>query len=186
MLFVSTSSSTELGSTFGMGIEYGGQSIGSYEFSDGTTKDIKSNEGTIIYGGISYSFNNKYYIKTVGGTKFKSIIQKNEYILFKRYLLELNLQRKIGKHYLGIGPIAHILPKFNCDMAAPCSSNSYEHAFGLAVQYEYKLPTEITDKNYLTMALRYTYIDYKLDIYKGNPSSLSANGIGLIVNMYYY
>jgi hypothetical protein len=166
-----TAQASDVHGLFRLGLEFGGDTIKTVDFTDGTTATIKANEGIYLGGGMALvEVVKDVDIELSLAWKFKAIIASNGDVTFTRFPLEALVFYKFDKVRLGGGATYHLNPKLTVSGAAIGPNVSYDNALGRVLQADYR----VTDK--LNVGLRYTSIEYKV----GNSPAKSGNGAGIM------
>ena len=151
------------------GIDFGGETIASATFSNGSTETIKANDGFYVGGGASFLLDSKdVEIETTLSIKYDSINASNGDITWTRYPLEVLAFYRMPKFRLGGGLTYHISPKLKASGAAGNFNVKVDDAAGVVLQADYLLTRK------LTLGGRYTILEYKAN---GVPAK--SNGVGI-------
>jgi len=152
-----------------VGLDFGGDTVYTALFTDGSTRTIKANQGFYIGGGVALvevakNIDTEFTL----AWKFTSITASNGDITFTRFPLEALVFYKFEKVRLGGGLAYHISPKLSGSGVASGVNTSYDNALGGILQADYR----ITDK--MNVGLRYTSVDYKV-----GGATAKGNGAGI-------
>lgn len=163
--------SAQLQGVVKVGFDYGGDSLVTVRFIDGSTASIDANEGFYLAGGIAWiddvrSLESHLTI----GWKSASINAANGDLDFTRFPLEAMVFYNTYSFRYGGGLTYHLNPELKVSGAAPDVGRDYDDAVGIILQVDYRA----TD--YLGIGLRYTVLEYS-----GPGDDARANGLGLTV-----
>ncbi len=151
------------------GVDFGGETIATATFTNGSTKSIKANDGAYIGGGASILLDSKdIEIETTLSIKYTSIDASNGDITWTRFPLEVLAFYRMPKFRLGGGLTYHLSPKLKASGAAGNFSVTVDDAAGAVLQGDYFLTPKFT------LGGRYTILEYKAN---GNPAK--SNGVGI-------
>jgi len=158
-----------------VGFDFGGETLATVVYTDGTTRSIKSNEGVFIGGGASI-FNEAKTIETEIALTYKiaRISATNGDLEWTRVPLDVLVFYRMHRFRAGGGLTYHMNPEVTGSGLARNVNLQFDNAFGLILQADWL----IMDRKTLTMALglRYTNIEYKL---QGTSASPNTSGMGL-------
>jgi hypothetical protein len=151
------------------GVDFGGETIASATFSNGSTETIKANEGFYVGGGASILLDSKdVEIETTLSIKYDSINASNGDITWTRFPLEVLAFYRMPKFRLGGGLTYHMSPKLKASGAAGNFNVKVDDAAGAVLQGDYFLTPKFT------LGGRYTILEYKAN---GIPAK--SNGVGI-------
>ena len=151
------------------GADFGGETIATATFSNGSTESIKANEGAYLGGGASILLDSKdIEIETTLSYKYTSITASNGDITWTRFPLEVLAFYRMPKFRLGGGLTYHLSPKLKASGAAGNFNVTVDDAAGAVVQADYFLTRKFT------LGGRYTILEYKAN---GIPAK--SNGVGV-------
>jgi hypothetical protein len=153
------------------GFDFGGDTLVTVLFSDGSSETIKANEGFYIGGGASIVTDSKRVeIELSLAYKFSVIDADNGDVEFTRIPFEALAFYRWDKVRLGGGLTYHINPELEgSGIAAPVDVN-FDDALGFVLQADYGF----TDR--MAIGLRYTNLKYEV---RGSSASAKADGLGL-------
>jgi len=158
-----------------VGFDFGGETLATVVFTNGSTKSIKSNEGLFIGGGASI-FNEARDIETEVALTYKiaRISAINAELEWTRVPLDVLVFYRMPRFRAGGGLTYHMNPEVSGSGAARNVNLQFDNALGLLLQADWL----IIDRKTLTMALglRYTNIEYKL---QGTSASPNSSGLGI-------
>lgn len=169
------SGAAEIRPLFKAGYDFGGDTLVTVVFTDGSTHSIKSNDGLYLGGGISI-LNEARNIETEVSLSFKfdTISADNGDVDWTRFPLDVLVFYRMPKLRVGGGATYHINPKLDGSGAASNVDLKFDNALGLILQADYF----VMETKTLTMSLgvRYTALEYKV---KGGSASADSNGLGV-------
>lgn len=140
---------------FKAGFDFGGDTLETVTFRDGTTETIKANEGFYVAGGVAYipeTLNLETELTV--GWKYTGVTASNGELRFTRYPLEALVFYPWEFMRFGGGLTYHINPTLERDGAVVGSDEKYDNAVGLVGQVDYRLSDNVT------LGVRYTMLEY--------------------------
>jgi len=154
------------------GIDFGGDTVVTVLFTNGSTQSIKANDGAYIGGGVSYLSDDK----TLQGEltlayKTDSIDASNGSVEFTRYPLEALLFYREQAFRLGGGFTYHLSPRIKGSGIVGNANVDLKDAPGAILQADYRVWRE------LAVGLRYTILEYKAT--NGFTGTAKSNGFGI-------
>lgn len=154
------------------GFDFGGDTLVTVLFQDGSTDTIKANEGFYIGGGIAYIFRD-YNIETEfsASWKYVGITASNGDVTFTRFPLEAMVFYPWSWGRVGAGLTYHLNPELSSSGVPGGLNVDFDNAVGGVIQAEYR-PSEN-----LGFGLRYTALDYSL-----GGTDINASGVGLTIS----
>src|SRR6266705_354390 len=153
--------------TLKAGFDFGGDTLVTVVFTDGSTKSINANEGLYFGGGVSILSDSKDIETEVSlSYKFAGINASNGSVDRTRFPLEVLVFYRLPQFRLGGGLTYHLSPKLSGSGFAS-GSLKYDDSAGYVLQADYLLQK-------ITVGLRYTSLDYKL-----GGDSVKSNGAGI-------
>lgn len=158
-----------------LGIDFGGDTLATVVFTNGTTESIKSNEGIFIGGGMAILNEARDIEAEFSLTyKFALIAANNGDLEWTRVPLDALVFYRMPRFRVGGGLTYHFSPKVSGNGAASNVNLKFDDALGFILQADWL----IMDKKSLSMALgvRYTNIEYKL---QRTSTSTSSEGLGI-------
>lgn len=157
------------------GYDFGGETLATVVYTDGTTRSIKSNEGLFFGGGASILNEAKTIEAEIALTyKIARINATNGDLDWTRMPLDVLVFYRMPRIRVGGGLTYHMNPEVEGSGVARNVNLQFDNAFGVILQADWL----IMDRKTLTMALglRYTNIEYKL---QGTTASPNTSGMGL-------
>jgi hypothetical protein len=153
------------------GYDFGGDTLVTVTFSDGSTETVKANEGFYLGGGASIVSDSKRIEMELSlAYKFSLINASNGDIEFTRLPLEAVVFYRWDRVRLGGGLTYHIKPELEGSGIASPIDVEFDDALGFVLQGDYR----VTDK--MAIGLRYTNLKYEVS---GTSASAKSNGLGL-------
>ena len=169
------SQAAELRPMVKVGFDFGGETLATVRYDDGTTRTIKSNDGLFFGGGVSILNEAKDIETEIAMTyKIARITAANGDLEWTRVPLDVLVFYRAPRIRVGGGVTYHMNPEVTGSGVARNVNLQFDNAFGLILQADWL----IMDRKTLTMALglRYTNIEYKL---KGSSETPNTSGLGL-------
>lgn len=156
---------------FKAGIDFGGDTLVTVQFSNGERENIKANDGFFVGGGISIVNADK----TVEGElslsyKFDDITASNGDVEWTRLPLDALVFYRFEKVRLGGGLTYHLSPELEGSGVIGGLNVKFKDSLGFLLQADYRA----TDK--IAFGVRYTMLDYQVE---GSSAEISSNGVGL-------
>lgn len=152
------------------GYDFGGDTLVTAVFTDGSSDTIKANEGLYIGGGASIVTDSKRMeIELSLAYKFSIVSADNGDIEFTRLPLEALAFYRWDKVRLGGGLTYHINPELEGSGIATPLDVQFDDALGFVLQADYRL----TDR--MAIGLRYTNLKYEAS---GSSASAKSDGLG--------
>ena len=151
------------------GADFGGETIATATFTNGSQKSIKANEGAYIGGGASILLDSKdIEIEATLSYKYTSITASNGDVTWTRFPLEVLAFYRMPKFRLGGGLTYHLSPTLKASGAAGNFNVTVDDALGAVLQADYLLTPKFT------LGGRYTILEYKAN---GVPAK--SDGVGI-------
>jgi hypothetical protein len=163
----------EIRPVFKLGYDFGGDTLVTAVFTDGSTKSIKANEGFFMGAGASI-------LNDTGNVegelsisyKFQTIDANNGNLQFTRFPLDALVFYRQYQFRVGGGLTYHVNPKVEGSGTAAGLNASYKDALGAILQGDYLFgPT-------VAVGLRYTMLEYK--VASGAGGTTRSDGFGLV------
>jgi len=175
LVFVKNVNAGEVDWLFGIGMDLGGEKLGTLEWDNGSSKDIRTHQGIHITLGLDYILNDNFIIRGDIGYKGDSAGGKEGDVKFTRLPIELIPFAVLGSHRFGAGGVYHFNSEYSCDISNSCDFNvEIENSFGWVVQYEYKFLISTYNQNF-AFGIRYLNINYTPKL---AGATLSGSGVG--------
>jgi outer membrane protein with beta-barrel domain len=157
-----------------LGADFGGDTLVTAFFTDGSSRTIRANEG--LYLGAGASFLNEardLELELTINYKFRTIHASNGDIDWTSWPIDALAFHRWPKFRLGGGLTYHVNPKIEGSGAASGIDADFDNALGLVLQGDYLFGQKVA------LGLRYTHIDYK------GPGlrNTSGNGLGAVLSV---
>lgn len=154
------------------GFDFGGDTLVTVLFQDGSTDKIKANEGFYIGGGIAYIFPD-YNLETElsASWKYVGITASNGDVSFTRFPLEAMVFYPWAWGRVGAGLTYHVNPELSSSGVPGGLNVEFDNAVGAVIQAEYR------PSDNLGFGLRYTALDYTI-----GGTDVKASGVGLTIS----
>jgi len=163
------SHAVEVKPVFKGGIDFGGETLATVVFTNGSSESIKANEGFYFGGGASILLDSKdIEIEPTLSYKYTSAGGSNQDVTWTRFPLEVLAFYRMPKFRLGGGLTYHLSPKLKASGALANFSVKVDDAAGAVLQADYFLTPKFT------LGGRYTILEYKAN---GIPAK--SNGVGI-------
>lgn len=175
MGFSGYASSSPVEGVIGIGYDFGGDTLGTAFYTDGSTQKIKSHEGLSIYGGADMYFGGSFKARGTVGYKFTTTSASNGEVSFSRVPFDLVIFNNLGPHSFGIGGTYHTAVEFECVVPGSCNGiASFDDSFGLVFQYEYAF--DFGNNTQVVLGAKYTNIEYTA---KATGETVDSGGAGV-------
>jgi hypothetical protein len=154
--------------------DFGGDTLVTVVFTDGSRQSIKANELLSIGGGVSI-VNDTGDIETelTLSYKFATVTASNGDVTFSRFPLDALVLYRLPQLRLGGGLTYHLGPKLSGSGVASGLNANFDDALGLLLQADYRVTPKIN------LGIRYTSLDYKLRV-GGASATARSNGVGIV------
>ena len=162
----------EIRPLFNAGFDFGGDTMVTAVFVDGSSETIKANEGVYLGGGAAIITDARdWEFHVTLGYKFTMIDATNGDVEWTRFPLEALAFYRFQKVRLGGGLTYHLSPKLEGSGVVGGLNVTFKDAAGAVLQADWL----VTDA--LALGLRYTAIEY--DAKGAFTGSARANGLGV-------
>jgi hypothetical protein len=153
------------------GLDFGGDTLVTVTFSDGSRESIDANDGLFFGGGVSIR-NEAKTVETEVTLTYKvwDVTGSNGDIEFRRLPVDALVFYLTDKWRLGGGVTYHLNPKLDGSGVASGVDVTYKNAIGLLLAAEYRVSEQFA------FGLRYTNIEYEP---KAGGNTDKGNGFGL-------
>lgn len=161
----------------GLGLTFGGDTLFSATYTDGSSDSISAGGGLLIYGGFDYHFNDTVSFQSTLGYHFDTTKQaSNGSVTFSRIPLELLAYYHVNDVFrLGGGMRIVNSAKLKGDGIAGNVNYSFENTTGLVIESEYKFgPT-------FGLKLRHVRESYRP---LGGTGTFNGNHFGILASLY--
>ncbi len=140
--------------TLKAGFDFGGDTLVTVVFTDGSTKSINANEGLYFGGGVSILSDSKDIETEVSlSYKFTGINASNGSVDWTRFPLEVLVFYRLPQFRVGGGLTYHLSPKLSGSGPAGNINTKFDDSAGFVLQADYLLQK-------ITVRLRYTSLEY--------------------------
>jgi len=161
----------------GAGLTFGGETLATVTYTDGSSSDIKSGGLVHFYGGYEYRFANRVSIQTTLGYHVDDRSAKNGSVRFTRYPVEvlgyygLSDELRIG------GGLRYVMnPEISSSGVISGTNYSFDDTSGIVLEGEYMVSQHVGVK------VRAVSEKYKL---QSSSPSISGNHGGIYANYYF-
>ncbi|MFM2600176.1 outer membrane beta-barrel protein [Vibrio fortis] len=178
MALASQANATTFDFVIGAGYDFGGETMSTWQYSNGDSDKVESNDGLLFYGGVDVPVTEAWRARATVGYKGTSTSASNGDVTFDRIPLELLALYNINNHNFGAGVTYHTSVEYTCDVTNICDFTiPFEDSLGFIAQYEYQIP--VGKDNRIALGARYTHIDYTV---KENNQTIDSGGFGLNIS----
>lgn len=161
-----------------VGFDFGGDTLATVTFTDGSTQSIKANQGYYFGVGASIILGDSRDLEVEGAVSYKEdvITATNGEVTFSRVPLDALVFYRFPQHIrVGGGLTYHLNPKVSGSGLASNLNLGFDDALGWVLQAEYLLPPYSPRTPKMTVGARYTVIDYKTS----TGATAKSNGVGI-------
>jgi hypothetical protein len=159
---------------FKAAVDFGGDTLVTVTFTDGSRDSIKANEGLSLGGGVSIVNDaGDIEAEVTLSYKFATITASNGDLTFSRLPLDALVFYRLPALRLGGGLTYHLSPELSGGGVASGLNVSFDDALGLLLQADYRVTPKIN------LGIRYTSLDYKLHV-GGASATARSNGVGVV------
>lgn len=170
----------EFKGVLGLGFDLGGDTLLSGTYTDGSTWEVKANQGIVFNGGV-VMVTGSFETQATVGYKFGGPTAKNGSVTFDVVPLELMEFYRTGNMRMGVGVTYHSSPKLVVDISGSALNGTYKFDNSLGTVFQIGWAPE---KSPFSIDLRYTAIKYKQSNI-ANPADISGNAVGLYMGYYF-
>jgi len=154
--------------------DFGGDTLVTVVFTDGTRETIKANELLSLGGGVSIvNAAGDIEAEVTLSYKFALISASNGDVTFSRWPLDALVFYRLPELRLGGGLTYHINPKLSGSGVASGIDATFDNALGLLLQADYRVTPKIN------LGIRYTSLDYKVHVGSATATARSS-GVGVV------
>ncbi len=154
------------------GYDFGGDTLQTVRFADGTTESIKANDGFYFGGGIALvPAASNFETQLTLAWKYTGVTANNGEISFTRYPLEALAFYNWDFFRVGGGLTYHINPKLKRSGVVSGGGVDFNSRVGAIVQADYRVTENVT------AGIRYTYITYT-----GDGRDIHGDGFGVAIS----
>lgn len=162
---------------FGGGFTFGGDTLGTIFYTDGSSDSITAGGGLLIHAGLDCRLSENISLQGTLGYHFDTTkLAGNGELTFNRFPVDL-LAYYHASDAIRIGGGTRIVfsPKMEGSGIAASDNLSFDNTIGVVIEGEYTvLPT-------VGIKLRYVTEKYSLS---GSPFTIDGNHVGLLINLY--
>lgn len=162
-----------------LGFDFGGETLVTVQFTDGSTQSIKANQGFYLGAGASILVTDSQDIEVEGSVSYKEdfITASNGDVTFSRFPLDALVFYRFPEHIrVGGGLTYHLNPKLSSSGLPNNINLGFKNALGLVLQVEYLLPPWSPRTPKMSVGARFTMLDYETS--RGGATAKS-NGVGV-------
>ncbi len=179
-LFATAAHAVEFKGVVGVSVDFGGETLMSGTYTDGSSWSVKANGGVALYGGV-VAVTGDFETQATLGYKFGGPQAQNGSVTFDTIPFELMEFYRADSIRAGLGLAYQMSPKLSVSIPGSLLNGTYNfnNALGTIVQIGWaprKAPFSID--------VRYTAISYKL-ANVANPRSISGNSVGLNLSAFF-
>lgn len=165
---ISTANAGHLGGIIGIGIDSGGDRVGSAFFEDGVKENIDANAGFSIMGGVSIPLLNGLELQSTIGYQIDSAEADNGDMTWSSFPWETTLMARLGNLNIGGGTVYHFSPEFSTSgFLADLGDFEFDDTLGYQAQIGWS-PSTYPRAN---IGLRYTAVEFERADLKINGDS---------------
>lgn len=176
-----TAQAVEFRGVVGVGFDLGGDTLMSGTYSDGSSWEVRANQGLIFNGGMVMVTGNFETQATVG-YKFGGPTAKNGSITFDVVPVELIEFYRAGNVRMGLGLSYHSSPKLKVDVSGSGVNGDYK--FKDAMGYVAQIGWAPAKSSY-SVDLRYTTVKFVPGYANPVKSEYSGSVAGLYASFYF-
>jgi hypothetical protein len=162
----------------GIGLDFGGDTLVTAVYTDGSTTDVKANNGFVLNGG-GVMIVDAYETQATVGYKFGGPAAKNGSITWDAVPVELIQFLRAGNVRIGLGFTYHINPKLVIDIPGTSRTYNFDNALGTIAQIGWA-PVNMP----FSIDLRYTAIKYRQSNV-GNAEEKNGNVLGIYSSFFF-
>lgn len=162
----------------GIGLDFGGDTLATAVYTDGSTTDVKANNGLAINGG-GVMIIDSYETQATIGYKFSGPAAKNGSITWDTVPVELIQFLRASNVRIGLGFSYQINPKLVIDIPGTSQTYNYDNALGTIAQIGWA-PVNMP----FSIDLRYTAITYK-QRNASNAEEKNGNVLGIYSSFFF-
>lgn len=161
----------------GMGLTFGGDTLVTLHYTDGSSSNIKSGGLVHFYGGYEYRFDNRVSLQATLGYHVDDNTAKNGSVKFARYPLEVLGYYGITDNVRLGGGLRYVMnPKVSGSGLGSGINHTFDDTTGLVIEGEYLFSPQVGVK------VRAVSEKYKL---QGSSTSVSGNHGGIYGSYYF-
>lgn len=169
---------SELKGVAGIGLDFGGDTLATAVYRNGTSSDVKADEGMVFNAG-GVMIIDQYETQLTIGYKFGGPIARNGSVTWNTVPVELIQFLRANNVRIGLGFCYQLNPKLVVDTPGSSYTNEYDNALGTIAQIGWA-PVDMP----FSIDLRYTSIKYKQNNV-GNAEEISGNVVGVYSSIFF-
>ena len=162
----------------GIGLDFGGDTLVTAVYTDGSTTDVKANNGFVLNGG-GVMIIDAYETQATVGYKFGGSAAKNGSITWDAVPVELIQFLRASNVRIGLGFSYHINPRLVIDIPGTSRTYNFDNALGTIAQIGWA-PVNMP----FSIDLRYTAIKYRQSN-MGNAEEKNGNVLGVYSSFFF-
>ncbi len=162
----------------GLGLTFGGDTLATVKYTDGSTDNVKAGGDVLFYGGADYRFNDFFSLEgNVGYHLASTKLARNGEATFKRVPVEFLLHYYLNESVrFGAGARFVNNPEVKIDIRNSTNiRQSFSNTVGQVIEAEYLT-------QHYGIKLRYVAEKYKIE---GTPVSINGNHVGVLTSFYF-
>jgi hypothetical protein len=157
---------------FKTGYDTGGDTLVTVVFDNGDQENIKANRGIFLGAGVSIVTDAKDIETELAlSYKFDHVSASNGDVTWSRWPVDALLFYRWPAVRVGGGITYHLSPDLGGSGVASGLSSNFKNSLGYVVQADWRV------NETMSLGLRYTILDYKLD---GTNAKIDSNGVGIV------
>jgi len=161
----------------GAGLTFGGDTLVTATYTDGSSKNITAGGFMMIYGGLDYRLDDAISLQGTLGYHFDTITASNGDVTFSRIPLELLAYYHLNDAFrLGGGVRIVNSPELKGNGIAGNVNGTFDNTVGLVIEGEYMMHRTFGIK------LRHVSEHYQPS---GSPVSVDGSHFGVLANLYF-
>lgn len=176
----SAAQAAELKGVIGLGVDFGGDTLISGTYTDGSSWSVKANQGVAFYGGLVV-VTGDFETQATVGYKFGGPQANNGSVTLDSVPIELMEFYRTDYVRTGIGLAYQNSPKLSVNVPGSLMNGTYTFNPALGTVFQIGLAPR---KMPFSLDLRYTAINYKQSGI-ANPKSISGNSVGINVSFFF-
>lgn len=161
----------------GFGLDFGGDVLLSGSYADGSTWDVKANQGIALNGGVVL-VTGAFETQLTVGYKFGGPQAKNGSVTFDVVPVELMEFYRTSNLRMGLGITYLSTPKLVVDIPGTSTTYKFDNAVGTVVQIGWA-----PEKAPYSIDLRYTMAKLKQSV--ANAKDINANVAGIYMSYFF-
>jgi hypothetical protein len=172
LVLCSSAQAFDVRGTAKFGLDFGGDTLVTVLFTDGSTSSIKANAGLYLGGGVALVTDDKTITTEITlSWKQDNVTASNADVTFTRYPLDALVFYNMERVRVGGGLTYHMSPKLRSSGFAPNPTADYDNAVGTVLGADYRY----NQNGFL--GLRYTSLEYS----GAGLLTKKTNGLGIVL-----